>query len=1312
MNRRSVFGVAAVTAATLCAALAEDWPTVAHDNQRTGRTAERLAPPLSVRWVFEPPFPPAKGWALPVNGYGARKNKPNVSYDDALRVIAAGDACYFASSAENRLYALDAATGAVRWTAFADAAPRLAPAFWQGRLYVGADDGVLRCLDARTGELVWRLDAAPRPDLMLGQGRFGSVWPIRSGGIVEDGIVYFTAGLFPQNGLTLFAARADDGKLLWRRRLDDGGRTDQVPQGYILSTADSLFTPSRIEPARWSKRDGSPIDFTTPFPTVKDAHEYRFYNGGSDAQVWNGRHIVYGVACILAYDPDKDWKDKWGKPKKGELLFNWFNARQVVFSGDMAYLTTDYYVAAVRQSLLPDLAANECKEFEEAYKSLRIPSYLDHLGRYEWLVRERGENSPEARALRDGPLKWGRAGWEKWPAASEAVFAKLRRKCAWTTPLAATEALVLAGDVLYAGGDDAVHALDATSGKELWSLDTGSRVRGLAVAHGRLFVSTIDGTIRCLAAGPAPEKPARAAVEPPEPPAIAKQIIERSGVRRGYCLLLGAGDGRLAAALARFTDLTIEVVEPDAAKVAVARKFLAAARLYGGRVCVRQAPLDPLPYAPYLFNLVVDLSAPPLAPLAELLRVTRPCGGVALLDARAAVPGALLQQFNATAETGGGFVAITRGRIPGTRDWTHNYATPANTYCSEDPLVRGPFGVLWYGEPGPRDRIERHATPPVPLVVNGILFTIGYDRVMAYDVYNGLRRWEREIPGATRQRLPINTSNMAADEKALYLIVNDAECLRLDARTGETTRSYKPPPREGGEASAWAWLAREGTMLYGSRRPPDRRQRDAWEQTSDAVFALDADTGGLAWLHEAEGIDHDGIALGDGQLFLVARALTDAERQQALADTPRDASVPDRKAVDRKGQPVAPDLRKLVALDAATGRLVWTKPWNVTDITLDDAVVQGRVGVACMCKDGVLVVHGTGSLGHPHKEFLAGEFARRALVAFDARTGKFLWGGRKGYRKRPIIVGDCVYAEPFAWHLRTGAQRMVPNPLSGQPQALDFHRGYIGCGHLLASGAAIFGARGGIACWNLDEQAGFTPFAGMALACGICAAPANGVLAVPEGRSGCTCPTPILTSIAFYPKPDAEAWGLGFSGGLAKAACLPVRRLSVNLGAPGYRQDRHGNLWVPYPARRDAGPLAGWLPTYQHDDRMCYRLDELLTPIAGTDIPWVYTSGYAADKSLAFRLLDGGAAPAAYTVRLHFAEPEGLAPGQRVFSVVLQGKVVLADFDIVKEAGGPRRALVKEFRGIEVKDFLRIQLRPSDGAARGPALCGVQAVRE
>ena len=120
---------------------AADWPSFAHDNQRTRVSAEQLAPPLQLRWVFRAAAAPAKGWSLPVNGYGARKNKSNASYDDAYRVIAVGGTAYFSCSADNQVYAVDMKSGDILWTFVTGAAPRLAPAFSKGKLYVGADDG-------------------------------------------------------------------------------------------------------------------------------------------------------------------------------------------------------------------------------------------------------------------------------------------------------------------------------------------------------------------------------------------------------------------------------------------------------------------------------------------------------------------------------------------------------------------------------------------------------------------------------------------------------------------------------------------------------------------------------------------------------------------------------------------------------------------------------------------------------------------------------------------------------------------------------------------------------------------------------------------------------------------------------------------------------------------------------------------------------------------------------------------------------------------------------------------------------------------
>jgi|GEM_PF-368023 len=1323
--------------------LADDWPTYQHDNQRTGVTAEELRPPLQLQWKFDSPFPPAKGWALPVNNYGARKNKPNVSYDDAFRVIVAGDNACFSSSCENKVYAVDASTGELKWTFFTDAAPRLAPTYWKDRLYFGADDGCFYCVDVKDGSLDWKVSIAPNRERMLGQGRFGSKWPVRSGGIVENGIVYATVGLFPSEGIYLCAINAENGSFIWKHRLDSSGvGQSPSPQGYVLATDDSIYLTSRVAPTRWRKKDGKNIGFTTPFPEVKRAHEYRFLNGGSYAQIWNGRNLVFGKACILGYDPDQEYKDRYGRTLKGALLFNWFNARQAAFKNDLAFLATDFYVAAVRQDRLGELSKNECRAFEDdIYKGFRAARHMELLEKHETLSQTLGEEHPKVRSIENGPLKWGLPFWKKWLAARDPAIQKVASKCEWLAPVVATESMILSGNILYLGGESSVHALDAGNGKEIWKAEVGSRVRGLAVANGRLFVSTNDGNVHCFSR----KKTPRVAKVLPERANdayqnehtsvfadVAEKLLREVDVKDGYCLIVGAGIGQLAFELAKRSDLTIHALDRDAETVRRGRELLSAAGVYGGRVCLEQGSLERLPFAPYIFNLVVDQSSfagePSPTPVSEVFRVTRPFGGVAYFGQphggeqlgrryTSALSSDLLKELiaqNGNIESQGAWHKIERGRLPGVDDWSHNYGSPSNTSSSKDEQVKGPFGILWYGEPGPRERIDRHATPPMPLVHDGIMFTQGYDLLMAYDIYNGVKYWEKHVMGATRLGLPLGTSNMAVDADGLFVVLNDRECVQLHRTTGETLRTFPAPARDGGEANLWGWVARQGKLLYGSRSKYDSRRRRGDRSLSEGVFAIDVETGRTAWSYDGDGIDHDGIAIGGGNLFVVQRQLTEAEHQQAIRNTIKDSSVEDRKPLDRRGKLIEPDLRKLVVLDAASGEKLWQWPFNATDITLDDVVLsKNRVGVACMYQDNVVVVHGTGSLGHPHREFLKGEFRRRALYALDSKSGKFLWGGRLGYRKRPVLVDGTIYAEPFAWNLRTGKPKMILNPLSGEEQKLDFHRGYVGCSHLLGSGAALFTNKNGISCFNLDDLSGYVPFGNMALSCGLNAVPANGVFVAPEGRSGCTCSTPIYTSIALYPKAQERPWGIGLVGGIEKVTVFPVKKMSINLGAPGFRQDASGDLWLPYPVRTNPGLVGKWLPVYQHQDSMCYKLDELTATVSGTESPWLYTSGYQFTKPLTFRLVDKGGQPARFTVRLFFAEPEDIKAGARVFSVLLQNKPALNDFDVMRESGGVRKAIVKEFAGIKVQDHLVITLKPAATARiKLPVLSAVQAVRE
>jgi hypothetical protein len=86
-----------------------------------------------------------------------------------------------------------------------------------------------------------------------------------------------------------------------------------------------------------------------------------------------------------------------------------------------------------------------------------------------------------------------------------------------------------------------------------------------------------------------------------------------------------------------------------------------------------------------------------------------------------------------------------------------------------------------------------------------------------------------------------------------------------------------------------------------------------------------------------------------------------------------------------------------------------------------------------------------------------------------------------------------------------------------------------------------------------------------------------------------------------------------------------------------------------------------------------------------------------------------------FTVRLHFAEIEDVQPGERVFDVAVQGKNILQDLDIAREAGGKNRALVKELSHVEASEQIVIELRSKGQHSHGstpPIISGVEVVQE
>ena len=87
--------------------------------------------------------------------------------------------------------------------------------------------------------------------------------------------------------------------------------------------------------------------------------------------------------------------------------------------------------------------------------------------------------------------------------SSDTRLARIRRSnktVVWTVASSYPYELILAGNVLYAGGDNEVAAISTVDGSVTWTAPVNGRVRGLAVADGSLYVSTNHGSIHCFSA--------------------------------------------------------------------------------------------------------------------------------------------------------------------------------------------------------------------------------------------------------------------------------------------------------------------------------------------------------------------------------------------------------------------------------------------------------------------------------------------------------------------------------------------------------------------------------------------------------------------------------------------------------------------------------------------------------------------------------------------------------------------------------------------------------------------------------------------
>jgi len=625
---------------------------------------------------------------------------------------------------------------------------------------------------------------------------------------------------------------------------------------------------------------------------------------------------------------------------------------------------------------------------------------------------------------------------------------KLRK----TTPTKGSYCVVRDAQHTFLGRDNKVVA---TNGDEdVWKAKVSGRVYDMAVADGRLFVSTDQGMLYAFGSGQRtePSTHTQAMVKP--------STIPDEWLRPGYVLYVDPDNSSIKEIISRgkhAASQTIVAVKSQTRANALRQRFNEDG-VYG-RVVVHEVDPSDLPYGDNLFHKVYGENS------ESFVRHAMP------QRARELAPG---------------------------RSWTHAYGGAGNKASSNAKVGAKSMLLQWFGGPGPRNMVDRHMRTMPPLAHHGIMYVPGLDRVIAVDSFTGTILWERKIPKSTRIGMLKDCGWMVACDDGLLVAVED-ELLQITTERNGTSNQKTLFTLPGGNRH-WGYLASVGDLILGSMTIPGSHRKTINREAilegaysdyrpivcSDRLFGLKSDTGKLqeAWTYKSSGaILNPTIAANKNSvMFIESQSVDIAEAKGRI------------RLVDFLKQDA-----KLVSIDLQTGK----KQWNV-----DLPETHGAQNAFVLCDN-------------EHTALVCSRNDK--TVFYDVRVyssidGNELWtstqdnkkrpGGDHGEQdKHPVLIGNKLIVEPYGYDLDTGS-KLTEIDLS--------KRGY-GCGTLSGSAEALFFRSGNPASYSLKSNK-INPVNSVTRpSCWINMVPAEGLLLIPEGSSGCVCNFPIQTSMAFVP---------------------------------------------------------------------------------------------------------------------------------------------------------------------------------------------------
>jgi len=453
----------AMNAEAAAAESADDWPVFRHDNARSGSTKASVPAELKPAWQ-------------------SRLGGP------LSTLTVAGGKVFVAATDAHTLYALDSASGKVAWSFLTGARVDSPPTIYRGRVYFGCADGRVYCLCAADGALVWKFLAAANGRQLLSYGQFESVHPVHGSVLIENGALYCMAGrsMFLDGGIRFYRLDPLTGKEISLSVLNEIDPTtgknlqDKVTEQTLppaltdILSSDGKFIYLRSQrfdlDGRRPEINASTKKVEDLFAIQKGPTAHLFARGGflEDA----GFHRMF-------------WT--YGKVDFGGHQGDPFVPPYTPTGDILAFNDTDVFGYAGR------------------FKGGNLKDALFSIPRNPQTIDDpRGTTTPK----RDKKDKKDTKP-ERKPAAADAAepqapAAQLKYNWVKKCPLEIA-AMAIAGKVLFAAGaaEDGKPKLSAYAvedGRPLCELPLPAppAFDGMAVADGRLLLSTTDGRVVCL----------------------------------------------------------------------------------------------------------------------------------------------------------------------------------------------------------------------------------------------------------------------------------------------------------------------------------------------------------------------------------------------------------------------------------------------------------------------------------------------------------------------------------------------------------------------------------------------------------------------------------------------------------------------------------------------------------------------------------------------------------------------------------------------------------------------------------------------